>query len=160
MPLTQSKNRELDERWIAKVLSWLGEIGEVFVYVRYLFNSPTMKFALVTSEHDLRGLVEISPEGTELTACKGAWLPIRGVVGAELLARVHDGLPARTDCVCVFTQVASPEHPILTGDSWCCVSEMSAELREHEGERVAIGVFADGERETISAAIGGLDGPR
>jgi hypothetical protein len=160
MGLTRAKNREPDERWIAKVLTWIDESGEVFLYLRYLFNSPTMKFALVRSEHDLRRLVQISPQGTELTACKGAWLPLRGAVGAELIARVRDELPARTDCVCVFTQGASPEDPILAGDSWCSVSEMVAELTEHEGERVAIGVFAAGKRETVSAVIGGLDGPR
>jgi hypothetical protein len=160
MGLTRDKNRELDERWIAEILSWIEETGEVFVYLRYLFNSPNMKFALATSEHALRRLVQIYPQGAELTACKGEWLPIRGVVGAELLARVQDGLPARKDCVCVFTQGSSPEHPVLKGDSWCSVSEMVAELREHEGEQVAIGVFAAGERKTISAVIGGLDGPR
>ena len=160
MPLTHAKNRELGERWIAEVLSWIAETGEVFMYLRYLFNSPTMKFALVKSEPDLRRLIQLSPEGTALTAGKGAWLPIRGVVGAELLARVYQELPARTDCVCVFTQGASPEHPVLEGQSWSSVSEMIAELKEHEGERVAIGTFAVSSQQKISAAIGGLDGPR
>lgn len=160
MPLRYARNRELDEHWITKVSSWIAETGEVFVYLRYLFNSPTMKFALVKSECDLRRLVELSPNGTDLTACKGAWLPIRGVVGRELIARLREELPSNTECVCVFTQSNSTEHLILTGDGWCSVPVMIAELREHEGEQVAIGVFATGKRETISAAIGGLDGPR
>ena len=160
MGFSHSKKRELDDAWVAKVSSWIDETGEVFIYLRYLFNSPTMKFALVRSEHDLHRLIHVSPEGTELTACRGAWLPIRGAWGAELSARVRDEIPPRTDCVCVFTQTNLPDDPRLAGESWCSASEMIGELSERKHEQVAIGVFANGGRETISAAIGGLDGPR
>jgi hypothetical protein len=160
MAFSYSEKREPDDAWVAKVSSWIEETGEVFIYLRYLFNSPTMNFALVRSEHDLRRLIGVSPEGTELTACRGAWLPIRGAWGEELLDRVRDEIPTRTDCVCVFTQTNSPEDPRLAGESWCSTSEMIRELSERECEQVAIGVFVNDGRETISAAIGGLDGPR
>lgn len=160
MGLTYSKQRELDEPWVAKVSSWIEESGEVFIYLRYLYNSPTMNFALVSSKYDLLRLVRVCPRGTELTVCRGAWLPIRGAVGADLLALVRQEIPTRTDCVCVFTQTNSPEDPRLAGESWCSVFEMIGELREHDAESVAIGVFADNGRETASATIGGLDGPR
>src|SRR5262245_6395486 len=160
-----SQDRELNNDWLATAHTWIEEAGEAFLSIRYLYNSPTMNFALLTSPRELLQVIRACPDGAELTLWRRARLNIRGALTSTLIDQAGSSIPADSECVCLFTASGSEADPRLAGDAWNSVPAMLAEMRagsleEHLGESVAIGAWPDPDSDQICAVKGGLEGPR
>ena len=153
-------NRDVTEDWIAHAHSWIRESGEAFASIKYLYNSPPMNFALLTSPDQLRQVIQVCPDGAELTLYRRARLPVRGSLTPRLIEEVQTAIPEQAECVCLFTASGLSTDPRLEGDSWRSRSEMVAELGDRMGEPVAIGGWPGHDVERIQFAKGGIDGPR
>jgi hypothetical protein len=151
--------RQPDEEWIAAAQSFFCEGSEVLLSIKYLHNSPTMKFALLRSLDQLRLVVRACPDGAELTLWRDAKLPFRGRLTATLLDAASSSIPDNVECLCVFTESGSEADPRLEGASWHLVSHMFGELKERMGECAAIGAWPAGAG-SIQAVKGGIEGPR
>jgi hypothetical protein len=160
--LHYSQDRELNDDWIAAASAWIEEAGEAFMSIRYLYNSPTMKFALLRSPGELLEVIRACPGGAELTLWNGARLAVRGALTPTLIEQARSSIPDGSECVCVFTASGSETDPRLEGDSWRSVSDMLAELKseldEHLGKPVALGAWPEPKK--MCAVKGGLEGPR
>ena len=155
------KDREINTSWIARASTWVEEAGEALLSIKYLYNSPTMNFALLRSHEQLLQVIQVCPDGAELTLWRQARLAIRGTLTSTLIEQVRYSIPEHSECVCVFTASGSDTDPRLAGESWCSVSSMIAELEERVGEPVAIGAWPDEPAfDRICAVKGGVEGPR
>src|SRR5262245_20200947 len=163
--LRYSPDRELTDAWIATARTWIEEAGEAFLSIRYLYNSPTMNFAILRSPGELLQVIRACPDGAELTLWRRARLNIRGALTSTLIEDARSSIPTDSECICLFTASGSEADPRLAGDSWPSVPAMLAEMRadsleEHLGEPVAIGAWPDPDSDQICAVKGGLEGPR
>jgi hypothetical protein len=162
MPLHYSKERELNDDWIATARAWIDESGEAFMSIRYIYNSPTMGFALLRSPGELLQVIRACPDGAKLTLWRRARFTVRGALTATLIEQARSSIPDGPECVCLFTASGSETDPRLEGGSWCSISDMVAELKSELDERlgtpVALGAWP--EPEECSAVKGGLEGPR
>src|SRR5688500_9198327 len=136
--MRSSQDRRLNSDWVALVCASIEESGEAFLSIKYLYNSPTMNFALVTSPDQLQLVIRACPDGAELTLWRRARLAVRGELTSALIEQARSLIPDDSECVCLFTASGSATDPRLAGDSWRSVSSMLAELEEHLGEPVAI----------------------
>ena len=159
-----SRDRELNNDWMTTAHAWIEEAGEAFLSIRYLYNSPTMNFALLRSSGELLQVIRACPDGAELTLWRRARLTVRGALTSTLIDHARSSIPDDSECVCLFTASGSETDPRLAGDSWRSVSsmlaELLAELDEHQGELVAIGAWPEPDSDQICAVKGGLEGPR
>jgi hypothetical protein len=153
------EDRELNTRWIAKASTWVEEAGEAFLSIKYLYNSPTMNFALLRSPEQLLQVIQACPDGAELTLWRRIRLAFRGTLTSTLVEQVRSSISDDSECVCLFTASGSDKDPRLADETWCSVSSMLAELEERLGEPVAIGAWPDGS-DRMCAVKGGVEGPR
>jgi hypothetical protein len=148
-----------DEVWIAAAESFFSEGHEVLLSIRYLYNSPCMDYALLRSSDQLRRVVDLVPDGAELTLWRTANLPIRGRLTKALLELARERIPEAVESVCLFTESGSDADPRIEGDSWHLAKYMFGELEDRMGESVAIGPWP-AESGSLCAVKGGIDGPR
>jgi len=148
-----------DEAWIATARSFFCEGCEVLLSIRYLYNSPCMNFVLLRSLEQLRLVVDVVPDGAELTLWRDAKFPIRGQLTKGLLEAARTSIPEDVESVCVFTESGSDPDPRMEGDCWHLAKHMFSELEDRIGESVAIGPWPT-DSGSICAVKGGTDGPR
>lgn len=156
----QRQGRLPDQDWIAAVRCFFAEGREVLASIKYLYNSPPQNFALLRSLDQLHLLVEICPNGAEITLWRDASLPFRGPLTPALLEAARSSIAENVESLCIFTESGSGTDPRLQGDSWHLSKYMFTELKERMGESVAMGAWPDGASGSSSAIKGGIDGPR
>jgi hypothetical protein len=161
---TYSPERDISDRFLQIVATWIRESGEVLVILRYLRAAGAKDYGFVRTEDEFHGLIDILPVGTDIIVFRNQQLPLRGAVTDDFIASakslINDGdeylyvkmQPLMDDDIRAFGEM---------GDTHNCMDE---DLREHMGEEVAIGhcpPFIDPDNEAmISASKGGIDGPR
>ncbi len=157
---THNPNRDFSSAYYSKVRNWIEIQGEVLVVMRHLYGSQS--FALIHSTSDFMRLIESCPDGTDTISFKGKQLPLRGIIDEEFISKAKD-LVSGSEFLCVMLE------PEIHGDLKCrgCFdfsSNLTEELREYMGSKVAFGLCPDfsvaDHDGMISASKGGVDGPR
>jgi hypothetical protein len=156
-------NRDITPRYLATVRQWIASTGEVLVIMRYLAAAGATDFALIRFAEDFDTLVDVCPEGTDIIVFRDKQLPLRGKVDMQFIQRAIELVPEAEDFLFVHLAPRSPTDPRCAG-AFDFHQNLMEELSEFPGEDVALGIcpnFSQPDNEhMISAAKGGIDGPR
>lgn len=156
--------RDTSPAFVEGVADWIATDGEVLVVIHWVAGGGHRDFALCRSRADFERLMEIACDGTELVAIRGYQLPIRGPVTEDLIVRVLEAVPEKSDYL-VMSAATKPDSPMAArvgeGDTHADLEET---LRDWMGIEIAAGIcpnfwVADHES-MISRAKGGVEGPR
>lgn len=162
--MSHNPDRDVRPAFLATVHEWIAAYGEVFVFLRYLAAAGAKDYAFCTSFPQFEALVDVVPVGTDIEVFRGRQLPHRGAVTdaftATALATIADG--EEFLLVSMETSAGSSiSSRSASGDSHEHLREVLSEFR---GKNVALGLyprFWESDSDTlISAAKGGIDGPR
>lgn len=156
--------RDTSAHFISKVMGWISESGEVLVVLRYLASAGAKDFIFCRTQEEFTKLVESVAIGTDIIVFQEPQLPTRGSCTQSFIESTLRQLAACDECLVVRVHLKVPQRLTTSGqmsDSPECLKEILEGLL---GEEVAVGPcpnFNVADHETmISAAKGGIDGPR
>ncbi len=156
--------RDISSAFLDRVGDWIDRGGEVLIVLRYLCAAGAKDFTLCGSRAELKALVDWAAVGTDIEVFRDRQLPLRGKVSDQFIATILDAIPLGEEYLVVTLEKHSgrPVSRIsLFGNDR---KDLVDSIRELMGQEVACGVcpnfiVADHEG-LISAAKGGIDGPR
>jgi hypothetical protein len=158
-------NRDITDTFISTVTDWIAESGEVFVLLSYIYSAGREDYALCHSKEDFLQIVENAPIGTDIQATREKQFLLRGIASESLIDQAIAQIPDGKEYLVLRIDRKTSNNPLLQGEAGESHQELWATLNDEDflGLEVAVGIFprfvkdsADG----ISAAKGGIDGPR
>ncbi|HEV3446917.1 MAG TPA: hypothetical protein VG099_19925 [Gemmataceae bacterium] len=156
--------RGVTSAFLERVASWMQRSGEVLVILRYLRAAGAKDFALCRSRGDFEALVESLPTGTDIEVFRDHQLPLRGIVDEAFIALALNAIPDGQEYLIVTTEVRPGSKICHFGYIGGSHIDLRQSLEELKGNDVALGVcpaYCVPDHEgLISAAKGGIDGPR
>jgi hypothetical protein len=156
--------RDVTSAFLERVSEWIQRSGEVLVILRYLRAAGAKDFALCRTRGDFERLVESVPTGTDIEVFRDPQLPLRGTVDEALIASALIAIPYGEEYLLVTTEVRPGSNISRFGDIGCSHADLRESLEELMGADVALGAcpaYCVPDHEgLISAAKGGIDGPR
>jgi hypothetical protein len=164
MPDSYRPERDVSPKFLDTVSQWIEAAGEVFVMLRYLRAGGAKGYAFIHSPNEFQRLVEACSTGTDIIVFRDRQLPLRGQVDDDFIARARTLIPAGAAYMGVRLAPRTLDDPRLDGFFDDSMPELESELEASRGEALAFGPlppFLDADNEAmISAAKGGIDGPR
>jgi hypothetical protein len=161
---TYNPERDITPVYLATVTRWIQSTGEVFVVMRYLRAAGSKDYAFLETSAAFHRLVALCPTGTDIIAFRDRPLTIRGHVTDEFIRDAYSQIADGTEYLCVSLSTQSPGDPRLSGRIGDNRSDLTEDLDNVRGQPVALGPcprFIDADNDSmISAAKGGIDGPR
>jgi hypothetical protein len=161
---TYNADRDIRPEFLETVRKWLASSGEVFVFLRYLRAAGNKGFAFCRSFVEFEELVKVAPKGTGIEVFRDRQLPYRGVVSDDFIADVLLALPDGTEFLIVSSEMIPGSILAREFDSGESHVELREALQDLVGCEVAVGLYPPFWEEDsgvlISAAKGGIDGPR
>lgn len=161
---TYDPTRDTSPHFMSKAMEWISERGEVLVVLRYLASAGAKDFIFCRTQEEFTKLVESVAIGTDIIVFQEHQLPIRGGCTPSFIETTLRQLAGCDECLVVRLHIKEPQRLTTSGemsDSPECLKEILEGLL---GEDVAVGPcpnFNVADHETmISAAKGGIDGPR
>ncbi len=156
--------RDVSPAFLATVMEWIKATGEVFVVLRYLWAAGSKDYGFIANTREFETLVSVLPIGTDIIVFRKNQLPIRGIVDEPFietaLAEIEDG----TEFLIVETSPEKEGDSRLHGTIGDSHDDLIESLNDYIGMPVSLGPcphFNDPDNEDmISAAKGGIDGPR
>lgn len=158
------KEGEVTPNFLETVGQWIDANSEVFVVLRYLRAAGMKDYAFIKSRDEFAVLVERVSVGTDIIVFRDAQLPLRGRVTREFIARAKELIRDGEEYMFVRLAPERRRDARLSGTMGERHAELVEDLSEEMGEEVAVGVcpnFINRDNDAmISAAKGGIDGPR
>ena len=161
---TYRAERDVSEKFLATVASWIAETKEVMVLFRFLAAAGRIEYGLYASAADFCAACEKAPIGTDIIAFRDSTLTLRGVVDDEFVRRAQEMIPADDDYLLIELEPHEYSTVALRGAFDKGHASLLCELVELKGRHVAVGICPDWLQpdhvRMVSAAKGGVDGPR
>ncbi len=156
--------RDISENFLAQVGDWIAASGEVLVILRYLRAAGQKDYFFCRSPAEVLKLVETLPVGTDTIVFRHPKLPLRGVSSPSLLEAARARIAEGEEYLIVLLDPPLPSAFRATGWTGDNHSDLTEDLTEVFGRRVAVGCLPDftgsDNDAMISASKGGVDGPR
>ena len=156
--------RDVSDRFIETVTTWIQAFGEVFIVLRYLRAAGAKDYAFARTAEDFRQLLDVLPIGTDVIVFRDPQLPLRGAVDDDFLVAAQSLIPDGAEYMYVTMEPLTSKDIRAFGEMGGTHACMEEDLSLHPGEEIAIGIcprFIEDDHEAmISASIGGIDGPR
>ena len=156
--------RDISPRFLDQVAGWIAQGGEVLVVLRYLRAAGSKDFAFCHTRSEFELLVDTVGIGTDIVVFREPQLPLRGIVDQQFLEAACQAIPDGSEYLLVSKEVKGDRQVCHFVDIGECHTELRESLNELFGTAAAIGLcpsFCVADHEgLISAAKGGIDGPR
>lgn len=161
---TYRPERDISDGYLNTVATWIRESGEVLVILRYLRAAGAKDYGFARTEGEFRRLIDVVPDGTDIIVFRDPQLPLRGVVNDDFISSAQSQIHNGEEYLYVKLEPLTPDDIRAFGEMGDTHNCMDEDLREHMGDKVAIGLcppFIEPDNDAmISASKGGIDGPR
>ncbi|MGH9522817.1 MAG: hypothetical protein ACRD3E_09825 [Terriglobales bacterium] len=131
-----------DNRFLAKVRSWIQSQGEVFATIRFSRAAGSKSFEFFTSFDAFSERLQELPQQTAVTVFRERQLPLRGVVDDAFIRECLNKIPDGAEFLVVETQQRT-----AGGQSWFhhtageTHAELSNGVEDSRDRFVAVGVY-------------------
>jgi hypothetical protein len=134
------------------------------VILRYLRAGGQKDFALCKTLDAFRAIIAFVPNGTDIEVFRLLQLPIRGRVTEGFIEDVLNAIPEGAEYLAIAIETRGTTGISCDSDIGNSHSELRGWLLDQRAQEVAVGacpdfIAPDGD-DLISAAKGGVDGPR
>ena len=159
-----NQERDVTPKFLETVGRWIDVSSEVFGVLRYLRAAGAKDYVFIKSRDEFTALVECVSVGTDIIVFRDPQLPLRGRVTPEFINRAKELIRDGEEYMFVKLVPERREDLTLFGEMGETHAELVEDLSDEMGEEVAVGLcpnFWDRDNDGIvSAAKGGIDGPR